>query len=156
MTSTCDGRARRGLRLLPGIACLLLAGAPAAAQTAIETRHYQAAIPLVCDSVVCTGAFERPGRKRRLQVTRLSCGFVGTPGTPFRYGRVELRQADGGHLLYQYLPPGGSGANGLHAINQAVALQVRANQQLVVELALAGGKAISGSCTASGTLDRLP
>jgi hypothetical protein len=147
---------RRALATLSGIVCLMLSGASAPAQTVVETVHYQAQIDLVCESVVCAGVFEKPGAKRRLNVTRMTCAFTGSPNKPFRYGAIELRRADGTHVLFQYLPPGHSSAIiGFHSINHAVDMQVSAQQYIFVELVQAGGNAISGSCTASGTLDRL-
>ncbi len=145
----------RALATLSGAACLMLSAAPLPAQTVVETAHYQSQIVMSCDSVVCAGALDSPGRKRRLHVTRIACEFKGTPKIPFRYGAVELRQPDGAHVLYQYLPPGHSSATGVHSINQAVDVQVGARQNLVVELVLAGGSAIGGSCNAAGTLSRL-
>jgi len=147
---------RPTLPALSGLVCLMLSGAASPAQTVVETVHYQAEIGLNCFlGTDCYGSFPKPGAKRRLNITRVTCAVGATAGSKFGYGSIYLRRADNTIALAYRLPVDHSGTNGLHMLNRAVDVQVGPNQHILADLLLASGTASSAQCTASGTLDKL-
>ena len=165
-------RPRLALPMLSGLLVLSLSGGPSPAQepgspapgqvteaiapaaTVVSTVHYQAELGLMCVGGTCSGAFPRPGARRQLNVTRMSC-LMGSSGSTFSHGIIELVRADGSHVLSQYLPGHHSTSAGFHPLNRAVDVQVAAKQHIDVFLILATGTATFASCTVIGTLDTL-
>ncbi len=127
----------------------------ALAQTVVETIHYQAELVLSCSPLTCSADFPRPGAKRRVNVTRVTCILRATAGSAAAGGSIALRKADFTHLLYQWLPTQHSSPDGFHTLNRAVDMQIASNQHIRVAVSLASGTAASASCTASGTLEKL-
>jgi hypothetical protein len=128
------------------------------AATVVETAHYQAQLALTCGSFACFGDFPRPGARRRLNVTRMSCWLVASSGSTFAYGESRLVNADYSVVLSQFLPVDHSGSStslSYHTLNRAVDLQLGAKQHIHVSLILASGQSRQSTCTATGTLDRL-
>jgi hypothetical protein len=168
---------RRALPMLSGVVCLMLSGAPspaqqsgapvsaraprqaveviAPAQTVLETVHYQAELALVCNALTCFVDFPKPGAKRRLNVTRMTCILRATLGSSAAGGYIQLRNANLTHVLYHWLPTHHSSPDGFHTLNRAVDVQVASSQHIRVAVILASGTTADGSCTASGTLERL-
>jgi hypothetical protein len=134
----------------PGQAVVMIA--PAA--TVVSTFHYQAGLTLSCTSFSCFGNFPKPGAKRRLNITRMSCYILAQSGSAFHEGRITLRSAADLTLLFQFLPVDySSPAAGTHTLNRAVDVQVGANQHINVQLN--ADSPVTAVCTATGTLDRL-
>lgn len=127
----------------------------APAVTVARTHHYQAELMLNCIPNICSGAFPKPGKRRRLNITRISCFMLGPPGTTFRNGTVELENADQSHVLNQHLPVDHTAPDGVFTLNRAIDVQVIAAQHLRVALILADGIPDVAQCTATGTLDVL-
>jgi hypothetical protein len=126
------------------------------AVTVLSTVHYQVDIGLSCAEGGCFGEFPKPGTKRRINVTRVTCLFTSSVGTKFAYGFIELRANDDSSLLTQYLPIDQTVASGFSTLNHAVDMQVNFNRHITVHLLpLPGGSPIGGFCTATGTLDTL-
>ena len=125
------------------------------AATVIGTAHYQAELVLPCPGGNnCSGDFPKPGNKRRLNITRMSCSIVGVGGsTLFVSGHAELLSAGDTHILRQWLPVDHSSGS-THTLNRAVDMQVGSQQHIGVFFLLSG-TAFSATCTASGTLDTL-
>jgi hypothetical protein len=122
------------------------------AATVVETAHYQATLTLNCAAVAqCIGDFPKPGRRRRLNITRMSCYVAGD--VTLVQGLVQLFDADGPLGVVQFLPADHSGFGGI-TINSAVDMQITAQQYIYVSLSLAGS-ADFALCTATGTLDVL-
>jgi hypothetical protein len=117
--------------------------------------HYQAELALKCTGSLCSGDFPQLGRKRRLNVTRMTCLMRGSDGSTYDLGRIELLDADGVFVLEQFLPVDFSSSNGQHTLNRAVDIQVLGKQHLAAFLFLSSGTAGFAFCTASGTLDIL-
>jgi hypothetical protein len=90
--------------------------APAA--TVISTRHYQVWRELTCGGSGCNGFFPRPGSKRRLNATRVSCYIYGE--STFRSGGIGVYRADYSLVVGQYLPTVHSSPNHFHTLNQAM------------------------------------
>lgn len=170
---------RRPALLLSGLACLLLSGAPAGArqppdpladtpapgraveriapaQVVLESAHFQVELELVCNPLACFGDFPRPGVRRQVTVTRVSCLLRGTLGSVTAGGSLQLRNADYSGVLTQWLPAQHSSPDGFHTLNRAVDLRVAASQHLRVTVILASGTTAEAHCTAAGTIDRLP
>jgi hypothetical protein len=124
------------------------------AATVVSTMHYQAELGLTCIGGTCSGAFPHPGARRQLNVTRMSC-LMGSSGSTFSHGVIELVRADGSHVLSQYLPGHHSSLTGFHPLNRAVDVQVAARHHIDVFLILTSGTATFASCTVIGTLDTL-
>ncbi len=144
------------LPALSALLCLMLSVGSAAAQTVVETVHYQAEIGLDCTlGNHCYGAFPKPGSKRRLTITRVTCAIRGAAGSKFGDGFIYLIKPDNTVVLSYPLPGDHSGANGLHMLNRAVDVQVGANQHILATLTIDQVTASAASCTATGTLDRL-
>jgi hypothetical protein len=165
MSVSVMGLPRLALIVLSGMLFLSLYGLHARASgqvrevvgpaaTVVATAHYQAEITLSCSSDTCSGGFPKPGNKRRLNITRISCSVLGASGTTFALGRIELISANLVHVLYQWLPVDYSSPNGRHMLNRAVDMQV-GSQQIAALLFILSGTAANGTCTASGTLDTL-
>lgn len=126
-----------------------------AAATVLSSVHYQARLVLTCADESCAGKFPKPGAKRRLNVTRITCFLVGTAGSTFSIGGVQLQNATDGLVLDEYLPGVYSSSNGAHTLNQAIDIQVSANWHIAAALVIATGDAVEAACTATGTLDTL-
>lgn len=144
---------------LPMLSALLitLSGGAMIAQaaTVTSTDHYQKQIKPTCSGVDCSGNFPAPGAGHRLNLTRITCLLNGTAGSTFAIGGIILHTANNGDALVEYLPTIFSASNGLQTLNQAIDVQLAANQHIEVDLQLASGAANSGVCTATGTLDTL-
>ena len=96
----------------------------------------------------------KPGAKRRLNVTRITC-FSRNGRLNFFHQWIQLQNATDGLVLDEYLPGVYSSSNGAHTLNQAIDIQVSANRHIAVALVLATGDAVEAACTATGTLDTL-
>jgi hypothetical protein len=128
------------------------------ATTVVSTAHYQAELTLTCpsDEDFCQGDFPRAGIGRQLNLTRMTCYLQGSPNSTFSVGLIELRQAAGSHVLYQFLPVEHSAPNGFHTLNRAVDVRVAAKQYITVRLhLLLTDTPMAATCTAIGTLDTL-
>jgi hypothetical protein len=121
----------------------------------LETAHYQAELVLACSGASCFGSFAKPGRKRRLHITRMTCRFEGQQlDLGIADSRLILRHGNGTSLLAQYLPINYS--TGFRALlNQSVDMQVQSNQTALVAFQTAGGTLTAARCTATGSRDTL-
>jgi hypothetical protein len=131
---------------------LSLGSMTAEAATVVSSVHYQKYFPLSCGGTQCSVRLPAPGVKRRLNVTRITCGFNGT-GTP-SVSQIVLENASNVAVLVDYLPADYS-VSGSHMLNQAVDIQVGATQHIAVFLGLVTGTLSGAFCTATGTLDTL-
>jgi hypothetical protein len=153
------------LSIISGVFLLSVSCNPSAAQVAdrvvemiateaavLSTVHYQAELTLQCGANSCAGNFPRPGAKRRLNITRITCLLQAT--STYDRGWIALRAADGSHRLYQFLPADFVSPSSSIVINRAVDVQIISLQYIRVDLRVEGD-ATSGTCTATGTLDTL-
>jgi hypothetical protein len=174
MSASVIGLTRLALLALSGMLFLSLSSDPSSAQvsglhagkpgqvrevigpaaTVIATDHYQAELTLNCTGNICFGFFPKPGNKRRLNITRMSCYIFGPGASAFVFGQAELMSAASAHILYQYLPVDFSSSTGDHTLNRAVDMQVGSQQQIRVDLFLSSAATL-GRCTAGGTRDTL-
>jgi hypothetical protein len=149
-------RAALALPMLSALLVTLSTGAiPAQAATVLSTAHYQKQLVLTCSGATCSRNFPAPGPKRQVNITRMSCIFVGTAGSTLSYGAVTLNTANDVEVLGQVMPDIHSGSDGIHTLNQAVDIQVPSSEHIQVTLNLASGTANNGTCTATGTLSTL-
>jgi hypothetical protein len=119
----------------------------------IATEYYQVELVLTCPGS-CFGSFPKPGNKRRLNITRMSCLITGAPASTYDYGYAELQSASNARVLRQFLPADHSSPAGYHSLNRAVDIRVGSQQHIMVVLNL-NSAAGSFACTASGTRDTL-
>jgi hypothetical protein len=122
----------------------------------ISSSPYQVTLRLTCPGTShCSGFFPRLGIDRQLSLARMSCHMRGVTNNPtYAYGYVRLLGADQQELAYQMLP-GEMTPSGFLLLNQAIDLHVATGQRFEVFMALSGGTAELGICTATGVLDRL-
>jgi hypothetical protein len=174
MSASVMGLPRLALLALSGMLFLLLSSDPSSAQspglhalkpgqvrevvrpaaTVIATEHYQAEIGLICGGFSCSGHFPKPGNKRQLNITRMSCYIINGSGSTYYNGSAELQSAAGSHVLYQWLPADYSISVGYHLLNRAVDFLVGSQQHLFVNFGFSNAP-IVGFCTATGTRDTL-
>jgi hypothetical protein len=127
----------------------------AQAATVVSTAHYQAQLTLGCANSTCAGDFPAVAAKRRLNITRITCGIVGSAGSTFSIAQALLQNANNITLLSEFPTAVFSGSNGLHSVNQAIDMQIHTARHLRVVLVLASGTVGNGICTATGTLETL-
>jgi hypothetical protein len=126
------------------------------AATVLSTAHYQAQLGLTCTgNNICSGNFPAVAPKRRLNLTRITCILQGSAGSTFAVGESVLTNANSSSSSAQFLPPAFTSSTGVHTINQAVDMQVKATQYVLVAFILAAGTFSSAVCTATGTLETL-
>ena len=141
---------------MPNLAAGQVQEMVAPAATVVSTVHYQAELVLTCIASSCTGEFPKPGTKKRLNITRMTCILLASSGSAFGTGSIELLSKANDHLLAEFLPLDYASPSSEHyTLNRAVDLQVSANQHIRVALFLPSGTPKNALCSASGTLDSL-
>jgi hypothetical protein len=128
----------------------------APATTAIaSSAHYQAYMGLQCDSYSCIADFPKPGRKHRLNVTRIACDLHGSVGSAFDQAFVFLRDSADNVVFREDVPVDFSSSGGQHTINRGFDMQVGASQYLEIRTYLASGTMVGALCSVIGTLETL-
>lgn len=125
------------------------------AATVTSTVHYQVSLALTCAGAVCTADFPKPGAKRLITITRVSCAFFVTSNATVGDDHADVVDARGSVRTVDYLPINYANAQGLNIINQAIDLQVVGGQHLRAVMFLSTGEGSEGACTATGTLSTL-